>query len=273
VTPTFNSHFSSASALRVPRLAVSLEATDKCGKTYWALMTAPDPVCVISNDIGTASIVALARKAGRRIYTMDLSVPPPPPNVKSHTAINQADWDEWKKAWDKHKSAVDAIIAEKSIRTLVDDTETEVWHLAELAYFGKLQGNQNLDVRTKLNADYQRVFWKLYNERPDLNIILIHKQGKEYKKEGAGKQADWTGGYEIKGYSGIGFLVDASLIMKWDTIRKDFCIRFADKAMRYGNPFELVGKSWYSRDEDYGFGYIAMEVFPETQETPEYWGL
>lgn len=273
-TSTFHSLFTTTPTSRlIPRLALSLEALDKCGKTHWALMTAPDPIAVVTNDPGTDIIIAKARAAGRKIHKMDLHFPPPPPDSKAHATISQTDWKGWQEAWSKRREAVDAIIAEKSIRTLVDDTETEVWHLAELAYFGKAQGNQNADVRTKLNADYCQQFWKLYNSRPDLNIVLIHKCGKEYKKGSDGK-AEWSGGYELKGYNMIGYLVDASLRMGWNSTAKDFYITVPDnKAIRYGDPFELSGKTWWARSEEYGFGYIAMEMWPETMDTPEYWGL
>jgi hypothetical protein len=277
---TFSQLFASSTTSHIPpRLALSIEGNDKCGKSYWAIMTAPDPIAVITNDPGTLAVVELARRAGKKIHTMPLHFPPPPPSVKRAADINRAEWVEWVTAWDLHRKAMDAIIANKEIRTLVKDTETEVWHLAELSYFGKLQGNQNADVRTKLNADYQQLFWHVYNSRPDLNIILIHKCGKEYKREPQADgtvKADWTGSYERKGYSGIGFLVDAALCIAWDQTKRDFRLWIPEgRAVRYGSPFELIGKSWYAKDEDnpYGFGWIAMEMWPQTQVNPGYWGL
>lgn len=274
LNPALAKYFNSQSPAIVPRLAISLEATDKCGKTHWALHTAPDPICVVSNDPGTEAIVRKARAAGKTIYHRHLEIPTPPPESKARTTINVKDWDEWRTTWTLVKEMEEAVIADKSIRTYVTDTETERWHLAELAYFGKLQGNANPDVRTKLNADYQQAFWRMYNSRPDLNMILIHKQGKEYKKGPDGKSADWTGQYEIKGFSGIGFMVDMSLRMGWNATLKSFYVEVpGHKTMRHGDPFTLSGKQWWSKDGDYDFGYIAMEVWPETEDRPEVWGL
>jgi hypothetical protein len=274
MSPALAKYFESKSTgAIVPRLAISVEAMDKCGKTHWALHTAPDPICIISNDPGTEAIVHKARAAGKVIYHRHMEVPTPPPESKARTTINQTSWDEWKKSWEMVKEIEAAVIADTSIRTYVTDTETEKWHLAELAYFGKLQGNQNQDVRTKLNADYCQTFWRMYNTRRDLNMILIHKQGKEYKK-GADGKADWSGGYEIKGYSGIGFMVDASLRLGWNPTLKSFYVEVpSHKTIRYGDPFTLSGKQWWSNNGDYGFGYVAMEMWPETEERPEVWGL
>jgi hypothetical protein len=273
---TFSQLFASSATSHIhPRLAFSIEGNDKCGKSYWAIMTAPDPIAVVTNDPGTLAVVELARSHGKKIYTMSAHFPVAPSNVKRAEEINRNDWVEWVNAWDLDRKAEELIIANKELRTVVKDTETERWHLAELAYFGKLQGNKNADVRTKLNADYQQRFWHLYNSRPDLNIILIHKWGKEYKPNAKG-EFEWTGSFERKGYGGLGFLVDAALCIAWDQVKRDFRLWIPEgRAIRYGNPFELIGKSWYARDEEnpYGFGWIAMEMWPQTQVNPGYWGL
>ena len=243
------------------------------GKTYWALMTAPDPIAVIYNDTGTESAIQKARAAGRKIFALQQTFAPPPSN-KDAASINKAEWNKWAEGWIQHKAHVESVLAEKGIRTLVKDTETEYWHLAELAYFGKIMGNANPDVRTKLNADYCQFFWHMYHSRPDLNVILIHKSGKVYSKKQGDKPAEFTGAYELKGNSGLGYLIDIPLLVQWDIIKRDFYIQIVDgKTPRYGDPYELVGKRWYARDGDYGFGFLAMEVFPETQMAPEYWGL
>src|SRR5207244_3234948 len=96
--------------------------------------------------------------------------------------VDKMEHQNWYNAWDKLKKAHQAIIANPSIRTLVWDTATEVKNLCELAHFGKLRGNARLDIRGTMNADFTKLFWDLYNKRPDLNMLFIHKVGKQYVK-------------------------------------------------------------------------------------------
>jgi AAA domain len=267
--------FSSTPIEEVPRLAISIEALDKCGKTHYAIMTAPDPIAVVSNDPGTAAVVAKARDAKRKIEYMDLTYPAPEPGVKSREQINAAEWAAWVAAWEKFKNSQRAIIADKKIRTVVWDTASDIWHLAELAIFGKLQGNARQDLRTTLNADFTKVYWDLYKLRPDLNIILIHKQKKRYTKNSKG-EADWDGGYELDGFSRINYAVDMTVKLGWDKVRKDFYSEVdGDKATRFGT--DLVGRRWYSKpfsgEGNSSFVDLALEVFPNTIDTPEIWGL
>jgi len=264
----------------IPRLAVSLEALDKCGKSHWALHTAPDPIAhVVIND--NILVYQKAVAAGKRIHLMELKYPEPNPSIKSSSDIDQKEHQAWILEWLRFKRGMVAVIADKTIRTVVWDTATELWHLAELAHFGKLSGNARIDKRTLLNSDYSAQFWNLYKQRPDLNIILIHRHKKQYVPvlDVTGKvmvddkgnaKTEWNGKYERQGYGQTGFNVDMTLQCGWDGNRKSFYTRIdASQATRFGT--DLTGTTWYG--EDSGFSNLAMEVFPDTQETPEYWGV
>jgi hypothetical protein len=264
----------------VPRLALSLEALDKCGKTHWALNTAPEPIAyTLIND--NSYVYENAVSKGRKIHKMELSYPEPNPSVKAAADVDKKEHDAWVMEWLRFKKGNAAVIADKSIRTVVWDTASELWHLAELAHFGKLSGNARIDKRTMLNADYSAQFWKLYKERPDLNIILIHRHKKQYVPilDATGKivtddkgnpKTEWNGKYERQGYGQTGFNVDMTIQCGWDGNRKSFYTRIDDgQATRFG--YNLTGKTWYG--EDSGFGNLALEVFPDTENTPEIWGL
>ncbi len=263
-------HLTAASAESrvIPRLAISLEALDKCGKTHWSLHTPPDPVLIVTNDPGTMHVVAKARRAGRTVHALELSYEPPDPSVYSVKDVDKDDWSAWKKQWKKFKDAMDALTRDKVIRTIVWDTGTGLWQLAQLSHFGKIKSIPQ-HLRTECNADYSGVFWDLYKKRPDLNMVLIHQLKKEYKPNSKG-EADWTGGYERDGFNKIGFAVDLCLRAGWDGTQRSFYTEIqAGQATRYGA--DLCGTRWYG--EESGFVELALQVFPETVDTPEVWGL
>lgn len=264
----------------VPRLAISLEALDKCGKSHWALMTAPDPIAIVVINDNTL-VYGKAIRAGRKVHLLELQYQEPNPAVKAAVEVDKEQHKLWIQEWLKLKNSMRAVIADKSIRTVIWDTATEVWHLAELAHFGKLRGNARIDIRTELNSDYSGVFWNLYKQREDLNIILIHRAKKQYEpitdvngkvmldKNGDPK-TEWNGKYERDGFSRTGFNVDITLRAGWSGQRKSFYTHIDEnQATRYGG--HLSGKTWYG--EDSGFANLALEVFPETEATPEIWGL
>ena len=250
-----------------PRLAIQLEALDKCGKTHWALHTAPDPVMLITNDTGTTHVLKKAIAAGRKIpYVMELSYPDPDPSVTAAKDVAAADHTVWKKEWARYKSGMQALLKDRTIRTIITDTEDALWNLCMLAHFGKIRAIPQ-HLRTECNSDYNGLYWSLYKGRPDLNMIRIHRLKKEYKPNSKG-ESDWTGKYEAAGYNQSSFQVDLVLRAGWDGVRKDFYTEI-DRVTRFG--FNLIGNRWYGVES--GFPWLALAVFPETALTPEMWGL
>lgn len=257
----------------LPRLAISLEALDKRGKTHYALSTAPDPLVVVSNDTGTAEVYRKLKAKGRRLNLIQQEIEKPDIKIIKRDDIDRAEHAIWKKEWTRHEQIVDAIGSDKTIRTVVWDNATDLANLCELAYFGKLRGNARIDIRAEYNAAFTRWFWELYKGRPDLNIILIHKLKKQYAKNSKGEDA-WNGKYERSGFTNMGFLVDLCVRCGWDTNVKDFYTELdPDQPTRYETANTLMGKRWYSRAGESGFGLLGLDVFPDTALTPEIWGL
>jgi len=261
-----------------PRLAVSLDGLEKRGKTYWAIMTPPDPIAVISNDTGTENIVRMAMKKGRKIYgngIFDVSFKTPDPKVIAAKNVDAEEHAAWQTAWARYKEGIYKIIDDKTIRTVVKDTETGLYELAQLSTFGKLRSNARKDLWAELNAEYCKVFWDLYKGRPDLNIIMIHKSKKQYEKNSKGDEV-WNGKYERAGHKDVGFQVDLTLNCQWDSTMKDFYTEIdVNHPVRYmENRDNLIGKKWFAADENdpSHFAILAMTVFPETELDPGYWG-
>ena len=255
------------------RLAISVDGRDKRGKTHWCLMTAPEPIAIVSNDTGTHARVQDALRAGRKIAgVLDIQFETPDPKVIAAKNVDEAQHKEWIKAWTHYKEGIYRIMDDKKIRTLVKDTETGLYELIQLAVFGKMRSNARKDLWAELNADYSKLFWDLYKGRPDLNILLIHKSKKQY---GADDKA--TGKFERAGHKDVGFQVDLSLNFDWDPVMRNFYTEIdAGQPLRYmQNRDNLIAKRWWADDETNPshFGYLAMTVFPETEIEPEYWGL
>jgi len=283
ISPSFAAQLTPDSAIPKlrPRLSVSIEGLDKTGKTYWALMTAPDPIALVTNDPGTQRIVELARAKGRVIHQLVLNWEAPAKLSKSASEINKEEWSRWIDTWNRYNKFAQSVLTELSIRSWVTDTETDTWHLGELAYFGKGAGNSNQDARTKLNFVYQDLYWDLYKRRPDINLILIHRLKKKYIKTNTRNPdapADWNGEYETDDFNRVAFLVDLTLRMEWDKDRKDF-VSYLDpnKAFRYysSDNAHILSKRWYGQQpaDPSAFWNLGMEVFPETVDTPEIWGV
>lgn len=269
-----------------PRMALSIEALDKCGKSHWAIMTAPGPIAVVTNDPGTQTIIDKARASGKIIHQFDMNFDPP-----RNTALRkESDTDAqevaaWVAEWNRYSNFIWALQKDKGIRTYVSDTETTVFQLCELAHFGKLMGNARQDKRTTMNAAYSALFWGLYNKRPDLNIILIHQLKKKYAKTGTGPNAvaDWDGkSFESTGYNKVGFFVDATIRLGWDPVMKDFysemdqtkSFRFYSREPGLDNSAAL-SKRWFANDpnDPSAFWNLGFELLPQTVETPEVWGI
>jgi len=278
--PDLGKFFSSGDSFKeIPRLALSLEALEKSGKTHWALMTTPEPIALVTNDPGTMHVFKKAKNAGRKIpWVLEQNIIKGDPSARSKDDVDKDEQKVWRREFDRFTGAMEILHEDKTVRTLVIDNTSEIANLCELAHFGKLKGNARIDLRAEFNAAMHKWFWDLYKRRPDLNMILIHRLKKEYKPKSTGTGDSWTGGYEREGFNRIGYYVDMSVRAGWIKPNAAELGGFwtevdANQPTRYGA--ELSGKRWYaldSRDPSH-FASLAMAVFPETELEPEYWGL
>jgi len=257
-----------------PRLVLSLDGLDKEGKTHYALMTTPTPVRVISNDTGTEIVAQKARAKGRDVKVMYLDVPEPDPKVTAARDVDAEDLERWKKEWQRAKAALSAIGRDKTVKTLAVDTAGKLWSLCLLSHFGKMKKIPQ-HLREEPNSEFYKMLWDLYKSRQDLNIILLHLMKKRYSPNAKGDQ-EWDGGYERSGWNQIGGYVDMTVRAGWDGSKnyatgqaKGFYTEVDNtRATRFGS--HLSGRRWYG--EQSTFWNLGMEVFPETEMTPEVWG-
>lgn len=181
------------SIVAVPRLSVATRAPTKCGKSYWAIMTTPEPVAVIALDPGTNAVIDKALAEGRKLVVRRIA----------HNRKN--DQATAKKLWFEFKAACLSVAHNKAIRTLVVDTCSEVWEMLRLAEFGKLSQVKGIHYGP-INSEMDSFINELYYMRPDLNFVYTHKVKKNYIAD------QWDGkSMELLGFGGIDYLVDLSI--------------------------------------------------------------
>jgi len=180
------------------RLIMAIAAHEKCGKTTFAL-TAPKNIMYFNFDRkieqATLDNINVDRNS---IFIKEIRV-----------RENQAQ-DLHRKQWDEVKEAFLWALSAESIKSIVIDTESEMWELARFAYFGRASNVAHLF--TPLNAMYKNMLDQV--DKHNKNVILLRKFKKQFVKlekldnKGNEKEA-WNGKYE---YSGFGKLKDIAQI-------------------------------------------------------------
>ena len=131
--------------------------------------------------------------------------------------INAAKSDDLKRATAALEEVVDRFLADfdralaAGFRTIVLDTETELWELFRAARFMKRFGRTEKVPQLaygEVNAEFRGVLRQ--PKRHGTNLILLRKMKKEYKGD------NWTGGYYPAGFGETAFLADISLRMAYD---------------------------------------------------------
>src|SRR5574343_748878 len=148
------------------------------GKSHVSL-TAPSPIAVFNMDLGLTGVVHKFLKQGKDISVINLSVPP-----TQEEAI--LEWEKFIKAWT-------AVLGQKDIRTVVVDTETQLWELKRMAEFGKLS-QIKAHHYGPANADYSRLLREADTAIDKTFIFLRHlspvyiddKRTAKYESKGFG---------------------------------------------------------------------------------------
>jgi hypothetical protein len=231
--------FSQPSAkLKTPRISMATCGRTKNGKSHWAVMTSPEPVAYIMLDPGSREIATKAAAMGKKIVSKFID----------HSKKDNQ--ETAKKVWAEYRASIRAIMATKSIRTLVVDTIDECWEIIQLAEFGKLKQN-NKFAYGGVNAEFGGLIDEVYFGREDLNTIYIQKVKKSYIDD------KWDGKtFKPAGFSSLDYLVDMSIEHFFR--EKNFGFRtLATEATRFGAQFS--GLEFYA--EENSFLDLALHIF------------
>jgi len=182
--------FSDAVIERPRRLIASVSGKEKVGKTHFAL-TAPDPIFLISLDIGTEGVVDKFQAEGKRVYVYEVRV-----SKTAKQDVYVPLWENLKKIFEK--------VYQAGASTVVVDTATEVWELARLAKFGKL--SQVLPQHyTEVNNEFRELLRMSYDST--MNTIFIHKMKPKYINNAR------TNEYEPSGFGDMEYNSQVNIVL------------------------------------------------------------
>ena len=239
-----------------PRLIMSLGGLEKCGKTHIAL-SAPDPIAFQNFDNGMEGVVNKFIQAGKKIHLQDYR---DKAQVLKILTMNEAETkSHYSPIWTRFKADFLKYLEHKLIRSIVWDTGTEVWELARLAAFGKLDKVMPHHYGP-LNSEFKALIDLAFSY--DKNLIITHKYKKQYVAKG--EKEVWNGKYEQAGYGGMGFLVQVVGRCFRDE-EENFCLEIKD--CRHNE--KCNGKVYVG--EECSFPWLAADVVEGT--TPMDWGL
>lgn len=245
----------------IPRMVLCTQAQEKRGKTHFAF-TAPGPIGVLSTDAGTREVMRKFLPNRRVIYKTLASA--------KELIADKAGTDAVNKAWTDTRSAMEAMVGNKLVRTIVCDTATEMWELCRLCRFGKLSQVMPHHY-PPVNDEFRKSILKLPYEREGLNCIFIHKEKREYKSGKDGKDS-WTGRFERAGFNDAPYIADIVLRHyrsdKLDAEANEPRCAFGITVMdsRY-QPDTLIGVDLEGADAT--FQMLGFMAFPETDL--DYW--
>ncbi len=198
------------------RLIFRSYGKEKAGKTHFGL-TGPGPVAVLSFDIGLEGVVEKFTAQGKRVFAADFEF--------DKDKCQQADAIHLR---DRFLAAYEVALAQA--RTIIIDTETELWELYRHAEFPF--GTDAPKNYVALNARYRDMIQRAYDCGVNLQLIqkVKEKWGTIKKINSLGREVDSpypTGQMEPAGFKEIGYLVQANLAHSW-TKERGFVVDVVD---------------------------------------------
>jgi len=165
------------------RAIVDMAAEEKSGKSHFAL-TGPAPIIYHSIDVGTEGVVEKFQST-KEILVKEILYQQGEPQ-----SVYQDMWNTFKDDW--------ALGLTAGYGTVVCDTWTEIYELARLARFGKLEQVQAHHYGP-VYAELKKLIRDIYDTK--MSAVLLSKMGREYG----------TTNMEVKGYKDTCFLVQMNL--------------------------------------------------------------
>lgn len=178
-----------------PRIICSVGGKEKSGKTNFSL-TAPDPIAILSTDIGTEGVVNKFKALGKDVWEYEIDMP-----EKYDDAVQIWDGDGSKSNPGVAK-VYKKILKIPEIRTIMLDTATEIWELLRIRRFGKLTQVMPYQYGP-VNAEFRRMLKQPYSCQK--NLILLQKMKPVYIDDKR------TSDYENAGFSDTPYLVQVNL--------------------------------------------------------------
>lgn len=185
-----------------------IEGGEASGKDTLAFK-APGPHAIFAIDAGAQRAIRRARSEGKEVHVHDIPFDVPRFVPKQEKAF----WEEralkvkndifspYVEAWN---AAIDS-----DVRTMIQDTATDIYEMHQAAEFGKLQQNSQL-AYGPIKAEYMSMVRRA--KRAGKVVILIHQLGDEYKDgvdASGNKKSERTGKLIRKGMNKVHYIADA----------------------------------------------------------------
>jgi len=222
------------------RLIVGVDGHEKCGKSSFGL-SAPAPIAFFDTDIGSEGVVH--KFANKPIYRTTLGIPD---NLASTTR------EECAGLLATLKQKIQLALESPEVRSILLDTQTDVWDLFRMARLGKL--SQVMPTQyTEVNNEMRAFIRSFY--RYDKNVIMTHRLKKQYVG------SDWSGNWERAGFGDSEYLVQVNLTAAYDPAL-GFSVTATGSGPPRPNP-NLWGFQWSG--ENCNFAMVAATLMPETK--------
>lgn len=222
---------------------------EKTGKDHFGL-TAPGPIAIQSFDIGLEGVVEKFLKA--------------PLGPKEIRAV-EYEFDKNACSQDDAKALRDQFVEDFELaltqaRTIIWDTETELWEVFRYAEFGVMSDAPKNYV--KLNSEYRDLIQRAYDG--GVNLQLIQKVKEKWISVEAVVAATGrkklkpqnTGEMEPTGFREAGYLVQVNIQHSW-TKEEGFALQIINCRQNMA----IAGETFYNTS----FPELASLVFPESE--------
>lgn len=176
----------------IRRLIVMVNSRPGKGKTNFCL-TAPDPIAYIDMDTGTEGVIEKFTSTGKKVYRKRFDY---------HSLSGPDVAQQAQTMWEVLKRDFIALVKNPKVKTVVVDTESEMWELARLARLGKLTQVMPHHYGP-VNAEYMDMVRLCDNCHK--NFIFTQKQKEKYVND------KWTGGYMAGGFKGMEYIAQVVL--------------------------------------------------------------
>lgn len=180
---------------RHPRIIMSSEGLDGCGKTRLAL-SAPRPLAYLDFDYGSEGVAHPGIDVHKQYDLMAAEWMPEAEAKRYARAIMQGFIADFRKA-----------IADK-MRSLVVDTFTAAWAGQRL-----VRGGEGGDSYTEYEAEFKSLVAAAYAS-PHTNVILIHHLARDWKRNKDGKAYKGES-YSRDGMDGIANMVQLAIRQRY----------------------------------------------------------
>lgn len=193
-------------------LVLSVRGLEGTGKSFLAGQ-GPNEIAYFSVDAGVDRVIAPLRAAGRLIHLGAYEYMLPSPVLER----DENDYDKVAKHvmgyLRKFRQTWHAAIAEPRVRTMVQDSCSEIWQMYLLANFGKLEQNERTaygPINSAFMGDIKAA------KRAGKVVVLIHQMKARYadklnERTGKVRSEEVKGEYDRQGMSKINYVYDVEV--------------------------------------------------------------